>query len=579
MPVATEVQSALAADCGSVLTKVALLDFVEGEYRFVARSEVPTTVAPPLGNVMVGLRHAIKEIEFITGRRLLQDGELISPERDDGSGVDAFVATTSAAGALRVVVVGATSDLSAAHGVRAVRSIYAEVQDVIAADSTNLRRWSEAADKLELFRQMQPEAILLTGGTDGGSTRHVLESCGIIATAIADVRGAAKIPLIYAGNAAARQQVAELLGSLVDLRVVDNVLPAFGRENLAPVQAALAELYRQRRMARLAGFGQLGTWTRVSTLPSADALGLVVRFLARQYDTSVVGVNVGGDATSLFSARDGRFQPLVWPGLGVGTGTLGVWEHAGHRAITRWLPYELSAMDLRNRLENKRLRPATIPQTREDVLLELALAREALRLVVAEARLHGVGTDILIASGGDLIHAAHYGQTVLVLLDALQPVGVTRLWLDNLSLLPQMGVLSTLEPMAAGQVTVRDALLPLGTLICPVAWRGQSVAAGRGGKTALRFRITYAQGGSLDVEVPHGTLEVIPLPLGQQAILDLHPTRGFDIGLGPGRPGKIDVDGGIVGLVVDARGRPLALPTDETERRHLIQEWLTAAGG
>jgi len=578
MPGTTEVQSALVADCGSVLTKVALLDFIGGEYRFVARSEVPTTTTAPFNNVMVGLRSAINEIELVTGRRLLQDGDLVTPERDDGSGVDAFVATTSAAGALPVVVAGATRDFSTAQGIRAVRSIYAQVQDVIAADSTDLRRWSEAEDKLELFRQVQPEAILLTGGFDGGSTRHVVEGCGIIATAIADVRGTAKVPLVYAGNAAARQNVVELLGNLVDLRVVDNVLPAFGRENLAPAQAAISELYRQRRMARLAGFGQLSAWTQAPVLPSADAQGLVMRFLARQYDANVVGVDVGGDATSLFSVLDGRFRPLVRSGLGVGTGTLGVWQEAGHRSIARWLPYELGPTDLRNRLENKRLRPATIPQTREDVLLELALAREALRLVVTEAGLHGVKADILIASGGGLIHAAHYGQTVLVLLDALQPVAVSRLWLDKLSLLPQMGALATLEPMAAGQATVRDALLPLGTLICPVTRRGQ-VAAGRESKIALRFRIAYAQGGSLDVEVPYGTLEVIPLPPGQQATLDLRPARGFDIGLGPGRAGKIDVDGGVVGLVVDARGRPLALPADEVARREKIREWLLAVGG
>ncbi|MBU1877590.1 MAG: glutamate mutase L, partial [Chloroflexi bacterium] len=94
MPGATEMQSALVADCGSILTKVALLDFVEGEYRFVARSEMPTTTGVPYHDVMVGLRNAIHEIESVTGRRLLQEGELITPERDDGSGVDAFVATT-----------------------------------------------------------------------------------------------------------------------------------------------------------------------------------------------------------------------------------------------------------------------------------------------------------------------------------------------------------------------------------------------------------------------------------------------------------------------------------------------------
>ncbi|MBU1879923.1 MAG: glutamate mutase L, partial [Chloroflexi bacterium] len=335
----------------------------------------------------------------------------------------------------------------------------------------------------------------------------------------------------------------------------------------------------QRRMTSLPGFGQLSAWAKSPILPSIDALGLVVRFLARQYGADVMGVDVGGDSTSMFSLLQGQFRSLVRSGVGVGTGTLGIWEQAGAGAITRWLPYELAPNDLRNRLENKRLRPVTIPQTREDLLLELALSREALRLVVSEARLHGAEVDILIAGGGGLRHAMHYGQSVLVLLDALQPVGVTRVWLDNLSLLPQLGALAALEPMAAGQVTVRDTLLPLGTLICPVRRIGGRLVAGREGQTALRFRITYAQGGSLDVEVPAGTLEMVPLPLGQQATLDLHPARGYDIGLGPNRAGQIEVDGGVLGLVIDARGRPLALPTNEIERRKKIREWLLAVGG
>lgn len=575
MPRVTEVQSALVADCGSVFTKVALLDFIEGEYRFVARSEMPTTVAPPQNDVMAGLRQAIHEIEFTTGRRLFQDEQLITPERDDGSGVDAFVATVSAAGALRVVVAGATRDISVAAGIRAVRTIYTEIQDIIAADSSDQRRWSEAEDKAALFHRTQPEAILLTGGIEGGSTRHVVEACGILATAIASVRSPAKTPLIYAGNAAGRQAVAELLGSLVDLRVVDNVLPSFEQENLTPAQAELSDLYRQRRMARLPGFGTLSAWSQTPVLPSADALGLVARFLARQYGANVVSVDVGGDATSLFAVQEGQFRPVVRSGLGVGAGALGVWRQAGPEAIARWLPYELLATDLRNHVENKRLRPATIPQTREDVLLELALTRESLRLVAAEAGLQDGKTHILIASGGGLVHTPHYGQTVLALLDALQPTGVTRLWLDNLALLPQIGALAMLEPMAAGQVMVRDALLPVGTLICPLPTQpGRRI-----GKPALRFRIAYAQGGSLDVEVPYGSLEVVPLPLGQQATLDLHPARGFDIGLGAGHAGKIDVDGGLVGLVVDARGRPLDLPADDAARRQKVQEWLLAMGG
>jgi hypothetical protein len=72
-------------------------------------------------------------------------------------------------------------------------------------------------------------------------------------------------------------------------------------------------------------------------------------------------------------------------------------------------------------------------------------------------------------------------------------------------------------------------------------------------------------------------LEVLPLPPGQKATLQLQPRRGIDIG----RVRKsIPVEGGALGLIVDARGRPLArqLPADPELRRDQIQQWLWDMG-
>jgi hypothetical protein len=61
--------------------------------------------------------------------------------------------------------------------------------------------------------------------------------------------------------------------------------------------------------------------------------------------------------------------------------------------------------------------------------------------------------------------------------------------------------------------------------------------------------------------------------------VELRPARRFDIGMGPGEGGKVDVLGGLVGLVVDARGRPFRLPTDSDQRRRLLNRWIWDVGG
>ena len=105
----TTANSLLVADCGSVFTKVSLFGLVEGQYRLLARGEAPTTTAPPHENVTVGIIEAIQVIESVTGRHFISDQQIISPETDLGDGVDVFIATVSAGGPLRVIVLGAVN--------------------------------------------------------------------------------------------------------------------------------------------------------------------------------------------------------------------------------------------------------------------------------------------------------------------------------------------------------------------------------------------------------------------------------------------------------------------------------------
>jgi hypothetical protein len=60
--------------------------------------------------------------------------------------------------------------------------------------------------------------------------------------------------------------------------------------------------------------------------------------------------------------------------------------------------------------------------------------------------------------------------------------------------------------------------------------------------------------------------------------MEVRPERGIDVGAGPGKPVTRTVRGGPVGLLLDARGRPLRLPEATAERRACVQAWNTAVG-
>jgi hypothetical protein len=159
-----------------------------------------------------------------------------------------------------------------------------------------------------------------------------------------------------------------------------------------------------------------------------------------------------------------------------------------------------------------------------------------------------------------------------MLLDALQPVGVTGLVLDKARLAAPLAAVAMLNPMAAAQVAQRDGLHNIGTVVAPVG-------TAREGDTALTFKLDYDDGRSLEVEVAYGSLEVVPLAMGQTADLELRPTRRFDVGLGTrGQAGSTRVEGGVLGIIIDARGRPLPMAQDPAEQREKVQRWLWDMG-
>ena len=581
------VESILALDCGSTTTQAMLLDRVGKEYRLVARAEAPSTLGVPWNNVMISVRQAVSDLSQVMGWPLIdQRGQIITPEHQLG-GVDAVVAITSGSEPLRVVLAGVMRDVSLTSARRALATTYTCVDGVVSLDREDGNDHELNYDlegQVRLIHELLPDAILLVGGVNGGTERPVLRSAEAMALACATLPQNNCPPIIYAGNADLRPKVAEIVGTEANLRAVENVRPSLDLENPGPLQAEIEELYRNRKLERLPGFGTLASWSSVQVLPAAKAFAYSVQYLARLDGINVLGVDVGGGSTTLASAVDGQFHLSVRSDLGLGCSAARILEHVPVEAVTRWLPFEVESEEVLNLLHNKSLHCRTVPQTRQELLLEQAVARELLSLTLAELKPRWPSSasylypgllpkfHLLVGGGGALANAPHYGQAALVLLDALQPVGVSGLALDKARLLGPLGGAAMVQPALAAQVMERDALLNLGTVVAPVG-------TAREGDIALTFKIDYQDGRSLRVEVPYGSLEVIPLAPGQTADMELRPTRRFDVGLGMrGQAGTTKVEGGLMGIIIDARGRPLPLPDDPDERREKMQRWLWDVG-
>ncbi len=564
--------SILAADVGSVWTHACLIDCVEGVYRLIARAEEPTwhNAAP---DALAGVVNAVRRIERIAQRALL-DGtsEPITPEQD-GRGVDAFVLCANAAPPLSCALVGLTADLSLPSAAHACAGAMVRVTHTVALGQ---RRAAEALAALAPLVAAPPEVIILTGGFDNGPTAPQQAAAEMLAAIFQATPVDRRPAVIYAGNQEARRPVAHALGVGWKLAVVDNVRPSEVTESPLELQRELAHVYDERQLANLPGMDVLQRWCAVPPVSTADALGVSLQYLARRNDLAggVLGLDVGASTVGVFGVSEDSYEATVSADLGTATGLRGLLDRREPWRIAQWLPYAIDDNALTAALANTSLRPEGIPQTLNDLMLVQAAAREALRLAYGRwrdsrsATSGQAGYGLIAARGGSLAHSSQDGLAALVLLDALQPVGLARLVLDWGSLWPQLGALAAINPLAASQVLDRDSVRDLGTALCPAGVL-------RMGERALRLQLDRPGYGVQTVDVRFGDIIRLPLPADETATLKVWPHPHLDVGLGkPGLPAQARVQGGTLGVVVDVRGRPLQLAIDEDERLGCQQLWI-----
>src|SRR6266567_2165177 len=523
--------SILVADCGSVFTKVSLLGIVEGQYRLMACGEAPTTVSAPHEDITQGVIQAINQIEFITGRRLVTDRRILSPEKPNGDGVDVFVATISAGGPIRLVVLGAVSAMLDTLAAQAMSGLYAETYALPAPSY--------------VATSMPVPLAVGAGAAVGGSS----------------------------GAPQYIEAVRRMLGGLAQVAHVD---PLASPAQLGPISLATNTLYERNVMQYIPGYDWLRSWSNAAPLPTAASVSSLVRFLSQHYSMNVTTVDVGGATTSIMVAGEkGEFAPIVNSGMGIGSGVGAVFQKAGLQRLARWLPFEVSEDELRQYVLNRMLHPQVIPTNLREFQISQAFVREAILLTIEAGRYSNSGQiqpDLIVATGSAFARAPKYGQVVLMLLDTLQPRGVTSIVLDRTMLVPQLGAVATVAPVAAVQVNENDAVSHrLGTCIVPFGGI-------QPGQLAVRVGLEHGNGQQSTVEVIGGTIAVVPLRLNEQAALTLTPAPTVDVGLGPGERARAaeEIDGGLVGLIIDARGRPLSFASNETERRARLLQWMQA---
>jgi uncharacterized protein (TIGR01319 family) len=582
----------IATDCGSTTTKAILIEKKGDTYRQTFRGEAPTTVEAPFEDVTKGVLNSITEVEELSGRKIL-DGERIITPNSGNVGADIYVSTSSAGGGLQMMVAGAVKAMTGESAQRCALGAGAIVMDVLASNDGRADH-----EKIERIRQLRPDMMLLSGGTDGGTITHVVELAQFLKAADPKPRlGASyKLPVIYAGNNKAHDQIKAILGDRTALIITENLRPTLEKENLMPARHKIHDIFLEHVMQQAPGYPRLMKMVGAPIMPTPAAVGTMTEKFAKANNFNVLAVDIGGATTDVFSVFSEVFNRTVSANLGMSYSISNVMAEAGLANILRWLPFDMDEQDLRNRLKNKMIRPTTIPQTVEDLQIEHAVSREALRLAFDQHKALAVGLkgvqqersisdafdqtssgqslinvmrlDYVIGSGGILAHSPRRTQSMLMMIDAYQPEGVTRMAVDSIFMMPHLGVLAQISEKAALDVFYNDCLVRLGTCLAPkgLAKEGQLI---------MEWEVTGSDGSRQAGELRFGDIIHVPFAA-PKAKLVAKPVKGFDMGSGSGSRVEADIEGGVVGLVLDGRGRPFNLSKEPGKRRDDLNKWYKA---
>jgi len=554
-----EKRSYVLVDIGNQVTRALVVQKENGAYKIVARGSAGTTVEQPHLDASIGVKNALDAVKEQMGEAIIED-ELPASGRT-------VLFSSDASGGLHMVVTGVIGMISAESAQRAALGAGALLIDQFSKDDGR-----PVHTKVASMRSMKPDILLMAGGTDGGAVAQVIEMAEIINEADVQPRFGSEYPLpvIFAGNVELQDRVREALSKGYATKVVDNVRPLIDRENLGPARESIYDAYMEHVIVHSPGYSKLTEWTSSRIIPSQASVGKMLYAYAQDSGINMIGVDVGGDTTDVYSVIDSVFNRSLNADIGLSYGLSNILKTTGVENILRWLP-DSDEKHVRNIIGNLMInQPEQF--TSEQVRTQSALAREAISLgldkhkdiasrlkgslldrtlsdmfeqEIVHTRINMMKTDMILGKGEVFRHQSDE-ESSLILIDSLQPEGVTELFLDKSGLAAPLGSLLD-HNQEASLSLFKETLSLLGTCIAPVgnAKPGDNV-----------LKITLETGAREEYVIKHGELIILPIR-NRDVEVNLLPSRS-DLGRGRNKAITRTVRGGCLGLIIDTRDRPIS---------------------
>jgi len=559
----------LSVDIGSQNTRAWLFEQREEGFALVCSAAAETTAASGQ-DLRSGVTRALEELQEKSGLRLLDRQQALIRGEE---GVGACGLSLSAGKPIRTVLVGVSDSYSLAALRRLVSLFYTDLSlEIDLQDDLN------ATAQLEKIINANADLFVCAGGTNQGAFKPVRAALDNLRIVYQSLPRLIRPQIVYAGNEALTEYAREELDAGEDFHPALNLQARIDAEFLPAGWPAMLGAFRRLRRQQLTGLAELEQEWETEALPSAFAASRIVRLIDRMNPTGkgAMALDVGCNSTIVLAARGDEFIGAIsHPPI---SGLVG-------KETSRYCALPIDAQTAAVYMLNKKLHPAFLPATLEDLAIEQAWTRVRLQYALRRTRelfpWFGYDPELglldpyepVLLSGESLVRVPSSQQKLLMALDGLRPHGITTFALDNDQLLAALGSLAAKEPLLPLQLIDAGAFSNLGTVIC-------ADAPERSAKRVLTLEIDRGEGARETLDARKGEIKRVETTPFKPTRIYLSPGELTDVGMGlPGLGGWVTVPDSEVGAVIDARGRPLDLPDEMNKRSEAFYNWLWGLGG
>ena len=563
----------LSLDIGKSQTQAWLFAQRDGAWAVQGTASIQTAIDGDGTQFRKSIQALLRQLEQAHDVHLLDDhGQITNIRRLDGA--PASIGLSMSAGKpIRTALIG----LSESYSIEPLRRLVSLFNSEVVLE-VNLQDNLNATAQLDRLLTSDVELYVIGGGANGGAQSALKAAIENLRLVYHLIPRAVRPQIVYCGNQDLAEYAQSEIEAGLDMHLASNILTNPGEEDPTLVWKAMLKAFERLRLQQIPGLAEIVSDLRAHVIPSDFSAGRMVRFMERSSENGkgVLMLRIDTDNVSVIAARDQKLTGVCHR-LEVNDAVLDA---------ARWLSSQLTdTTSFATYILNRALFPGYTPATLEDLSIEHAWARVRIRSALTALQKldpeFGFNPSLgltrayepIILSGPEMRLASPH-QGLMIALDGILPHGITTFLQDEQQLLTALGSLAPYEPLLPVQVMDNEVFTNLATVINVDTQSSE-------GQKVLQIEVNEGeQMLRLHHKIQVGDLKRIETLANSKTELYLAPQDESDVGMGlPGLGGWVTVLDSKVGVVVDARGRPLNLPVDEVARAEMLHNWLWELGG